>query len=664
MHPVEEGAEVEGNESPIWEEEVLPVLSTPRAQLATAESIILQSPSRASGPLTQPVKRKRASDSERQNLYEVPAEASQDSFESEEAPPNRPTKRARGISRAKHPLAIPKTSKALISSRQTRQTKGNQVAEREDMTTAADVPASNPVKEARAINSIEAEQSKPKKRGRPPKRKTYSTPVMPRADTASTRKTAADSHAVVKGVEIEHHPGVTLQAPGGMGESISEIPLNLSPMKVVRQLVGNATSTGKRQEAPKPKGRIMTANRLPELSADEDESEGDDGDAGEPALLVPEDEEVEEEDQEVEETRRTPFDPDLIDRMWETSKKVGHKFSRENNTWSQDGKVQNISTPIGKKMTGQLQRLISSYEKLQNSKASQDEHAFGNVRREVEKEISALSEEAVASLTKRFCSGSDPKEAREMLTDLYFNLIPQCIHALKWGVGVYNNQGSMETPALQEILKLVDLLHNMANIAVTQPREIQPKPAEKSSYQISQPTRKNLRQIRDLQKEILKELSFRAREEQRPIEERLQAERGRQLLEDNERKEAELRRKLEERRRLQGESWRAVRDLYVSDALNPTLQTDMANFEAAREGNSRQGSSQLSYPRTSRGDSRRAGSEESCQTVERVKVFPANNVKADSSMKSLSKDDTLIFIDCMRYEQGKETLGFEPKAEF
>ena len=54
---------------------------------------------------------------------------------------------------------------------------------------------------------------------------------------------------------------------------------------------------------------------------------------------------------------------------------------------------------------------------------------------------------------------------------------------------------------------------------------------------------------------------------------------------------------------------------------------------------------------------RRARSEESHgqsdQGVERISVFPANNVKENSSMSSLSKEDTLIFIDCMRFEQGR-----------
>jgi hypothetical protein len=57
-----------------------------------------------------------------------------------------------------------------------------------------------------------------------------------------------------------------------------------------------------------------------------------------------------------------------------------------------------------------------------------------------------------------------------------------------------------------------------------------------------------------------------------------------------------------------------------------------------------------------RAQSRRANSEQSGQGVERVSVFPGNNIKANSSMSLLSKEDTLVFIDCMRYEQGKKTL--------
>ncbi len=114
-----------------------------------------------------------------------------------------------------------------------------------------------------------------------------------------------------------------------------------------------------------------------------------------------------------------------------------------------------------------------------------------------------------------------------------------------------------------------------------------------------------------------------------------------------------MRRKRAVRRRSQGESWWAVKNNYFPGPWNRILQTDIANLEAARKGKGRQESLELGYPRLIRAESRRANSEESRQGVERVSVFPANNVKANNSMSFLSKEDTLIFIDCMRYEQGK-----------
>jgi hypothetical protein len=262
-------------------------------------------------------------------------------------------------------------------------------------------------------------------------------------------------------------------------------------------------------------------------------------------------------------------------------------------------------------------------------------------------------------VTKKFGPGANTDEAVNSLKDLYFSIIPQCIHTLKKAVAAYNIQGSMATAALQEILKLVDLLHELATAAVTQPKEIQPRPVGSISYQISQPTRYNLKDIRNLKKSILTELSLREREQEWAEEELWRPQRERRLQELREREDAEIRRKRNERHRLQGEFWRAVQNDFFPRPWNRVLQTDIARLEAARKGKGRQESVELGNPRMRMVEARRGNSEESRpgsdQNVERVSVFPANNVKANSSMSLLSKEDTLIFIDCMRYEQGKST---------
>ncbi|PMD35533.1 hypothetical protein L207DRAFT_117530 [Hyaloscypha variabilis F] len=359
--------------------------------------------------------------------------------------------------------------------------------------------------------------------------------------------------------------------------------------------------------------------------------------------------------------RRIPFDPKVIEKMWEISKHVGYKFDTTEETWSHREKAEKTWTGPGKRMIGQLETLISSYKKLQEAKVSGDKHASRDAHIDVEKALNVLTVEAEAVVTERFGPDLNEKKAKAMLTDLYFKVMPNCFHALKEAVAVYNTQGSMETDGLEEIFKLINMLYDLASAAVTQPKEIQPKPKGRVSYQISQPTRYNLPDIRKVRKEILMELNSREREEERAKQELLRPERERQFFEGQQREEAEIRRKREERHRLQGESWWTVRNNYFPGPWNRILQTDIARLEAARKGKGRQESVELGYPRMSRAESRRANSEESRQGVERVSVFPANNVKASSSMSSLSKEDTLIFIDCMRYEQGADR--YERAAE-
>ncbi|KAE9380535.1 hypothetical protein N431DRAFT_498374 [Stipitochalara longipes BDJ] len=367
--------------------------------------------------------------------------------------------------------------------------------------------------------------------------------------------------------------------------------------------------------------------------------------------------EIEEEqasaDRATNEPRRIPFDPKLIERMWEISKHVGHKFDAKEKIWSRGGRFERLWSGPGKRMLKQLKTLISSYEKLQQSKLSGDRLASRDARKDVEKALHILSVETEAVVTERLGLDFDDEKPTATLTDLYFNIIPNCIYALKKAVAVYNVQGSMETDFLQEILLLVSLIHDLADAAVAQPKEIQPRPATSLSYQISQPTRSNLPDIRSLQKIIKAELRFRTREKERAKKELSREERERQFVEKQEQEDAEIRRKRDERHRMQGESWWTVRNNYFPSPWNRILQTDIARLEAARKGKCRQESVELGYPRMSRAESR--------QGVERVSVFPANNVKANSSMSSLSKEDTLSFIDCMRYEQGADR--YERAAE-
>jgi len=647
--PVEEAKDVVRDEL----ETSVPDLAISRTQPATTIPTILKSPNRS---FTKSAKRKHASDAERQDLYEVPTETASHDSDPEDPPTNRPAKRARQNVRAKTPLTIPKTSKGRIPLQHPRQTRANSTDEADQVETTPDVRTAASVNESG--DSAVVEQLIPRKRGRPRKNKGSDSRAI--GETAiSPEKIVSADHAMSTSGVAANRQGAVPQTSEDVDGGVSKILLNPSPVRVVRQPSRPPAPIAQQQKVLKTRNGAKI-NGLQEISDDEDGQfvrENDEEESADDSDSMEIEEEQALANRATNEARRTPFDPKVIEKMWETSKHVGHKFDAEEG-WSEGGRVEKIWTGPGKRMIRELKLLTSSYERLQQAKMPRDKNAFHDAHKAVEKSLNILSVETEAVVMVRFGPDFDDKKKRAILTDLYFNVIPKCIHALKTAVAVYNIRGSMETDALGEILKLTDFLYDLANTAVTQPKEIQPKRVGSVSYQISQPTRSVLPDVRSLQKKILVELNFRERETNRAKQEQERPERERRLLEEQRREEAEIRRKRAERRRMQGESWWTVRNNHLPGLWNRALQTEIARLEATRKGKGRQESVELGYPRVNRAESRRANSEESRHGVERVSVFPANNVKANSSMSSLSKEDTLVFIDCMRYEQGK-TISYQ-----
>ena len=655
--PGEEGEEVERRDTSIRQTAPGLESSTPTTQPVATKSTTLKSPSQAASSSAKPSKRKRVSSSEREDVYVVPVGTAADYSRPEEELADRPTKRIKRVGKAKSPLTIPKTSKGSIDPRQVRHTGNDYTTETAEAGASADVPASMPLNGF--LNPTEPETPK-RKRGRPRKNKTPQPGVVRDPVVTTPNQTTSTSPAVATSLDTANHPGIALEAPGNVDGGISPILLNPSPNKVVQQDVRSAAPTAKQQQKPsKLKTHVQVSKGFPELFEDEeDEGKADKDKAQENAdVLDGAEVEAEEEaaDKPLTDPQKTPFDPQLVDRMWEMAKRVGKKHDKKNNAWSRgsrDGRGDKLYSAPGKQMIRRLKILISSYDKMQTSKESQDKLGFREAHRNVEKMVNSLGEKTKFILSERFHPDRDQKE--EVLTDLYFNLLPEIIHALKQAVAVYDVEGSMKTDALQEILKLADILYDLANGAVTQPKEVQP---ESISYQISEPTRSNIPKIRKFQKSIFNELVSREREEERAKEELQRPERERRLREEQEREVAEIRQKRAERRRLQGKSWWNVQNDFLPSPWKRVLQTDIARLEANRKSRSRQESVELGYPRMRVVERRRARSEESHgqsdQGVERISVFPANNVKENSSMSSLSNQDTLIFIDCMRFEQGR-----------
>jgi hypothetical protein len=651
LQTVEDAGEAERNqtitEPSIREGRALPTPErfTPRAESEMAKSTAFKSPSQASGSPNLG-KRKRVS---RRDLYEV--EASPQGYEREEDPTNRVIKRPRHNIKGKPPLTRPKTSKSHNTSYQIRPTRGNNITKAGEMETTADVPASGPASGDKAANPIDNKQAKAAaKRGRGRPRKILHQ-HMRDIDVAAPKIRPTDG-----AVSNNLAPLNNSEAPEEAEEGVSDMLMNPSPVKVVRgETLPVATASKQGKVAAEPKDQnIEMVNRITVV-------EDEEGDEAEENQDVETEVEAEQEasNPSSNEPRGSPIDVELLDRMLERAKHVGEKFNTKEQNWSSSHEEKLWTVP-GKRMNRQLKELVSGYEKLNTLKAARDGRGFRDARRDVENIFNLLRHEADEVLRSRFGTDCDTAKAKTMLTDLYFNTLPQIILAVKKGVQVYDDKGSMKTADIQEISNLVELLHDLASSAIKQPKEIQPRPTLSSStYQISQPTRSNMPDIRSLQKMISVELRSREMAQKLAEEERLQPELLRRRREKEEREQAELLRKIKERHRIQGNSWWALKNNHSLDPWNQIPQFNITSLEAkssswrqeatARKGKGRQESVELGYSATHSVESLHHGD----QRVERISMFPNNNINEVSRLKSVTKEDMSIFIDCMRYEQGK-----------
>jgi hypothetical protein len=602
-------------ESPTGEGRTLPTLepSTPRAQPAMANPSALKFPNKAPGSLANLRKRKRVP---RADLYEI--EASSHGSGPEEDLTNRGTKRPQHSIKAKPPLTKPKTSKDNTSSHHNLQPRASNDPDSREMETA-DGPASSTVSGENALKPIDGEQLRPAaKRGRGrPKKIPHQEPVHA-SDLTTSKKGFA--------IKVIREENPLVAAAGKI-------------RKVANPTVQSVEIVNGRTSVEDEEGSSVEENQY---VSDETEVVVPEQDVANSSLSV---------------SRTSPIHKELLKRLLVRAGHVGQNFNAKQARLRQ--KKEKLCSGPGKRMNRQLEAISASYKALQSLKIARDQGPFREEHKKFEEAFSSLRHEADDVLFSGFSTDADTTEKTDLLTDLYFHTLPQIILAIQNAVQIYDNEGSMETPDLQEISDLVKLLYDLASSAVQQPKEAQPKPKSKNhTYQISQPTRSNLPGIRSLEKMISVELRSRERAKELAEEERLRPERERRHREQQKREEADLRRKREERRRMQGKDWWDLQNDYFPEPWNQILQANIANLEAkssswrqetaARKGKGRQESVELGYAGTYGAEPRHDG-----EDVERVSMFPENNINEVSRLDSLTKEDMSIFIDCMRYEQGK-----------
>ena len=433
----------------------------------------------------------------------------------------------------------------------------------------------------------------------------------------------------------------------------------------------------------KPKGRLGQ-QQAPELAHENDKSDDRDSEMGDESIELPAipTEEAVDQGASAPEPHVDLIDTELLKKMLELTNRVGHRLDNDNGMWKLCKKETTIYSTNGKRMVRQLKTLTTAYQNLLIAKDSGEKEVEVKIQAAIPKTLNALNTEISQILKDGLGDPAigieyfDAEKTKTMLTDLYFNIFPKLVQVVMAAAEVYGVKPSMGTSDLRELIELVEMLHSLAERAIKQPSDLQPKPdGKENKYKIHQPTKDLLPMVRKLRRNLWKELKARIQAErdaeratqrqqqtQRSVDwEKMASER------DRTRRENELREKMEKRRRkrvihtLQRQSlakslhspvWGHVLEAEImkeeQKAAGKMSQTALMKYRAVQPNNVQE-PQQVDVEDV---DYRPFGDDDG---YERVSVFGKNNTQPNSRPKPLSKEDRAEFIDCMRFRQGKST---------
>jgi len=370
------------------------------------------------------------------------------------------------------------------------------------------------------------------------------------------------------------------------------------------------------------------------------------------------------------------IDPGTFDIIKDELKHVGHKFDKETKQWSQKLERPNSKTIPGKRLERLLGQLAESYCALRTSKSAGNPHAIHIARTEVMRVIEEITTKSNEIVTDRLKHTEPTTESiqktKNFLSDLYYVLLQRFIDAIKAGTEVHTVEGPMTTIALQEIAKLLEIMKDLAEKAVDQPSNLQPKAPKNKTYHILKPIRQVLPMIRELHRKISRELSRRKRAEELARWEKVSVERERRRRQEEIEARSERQRKKIALHRLQ----RRVLDEKLADPLLPRwAKAEIARYKVKPE--SRRPQTKLNARISQSAGSRQSsiaevydveemegppfhddpfdegtdGAAFNNDGYERVKIFGKSN-RQQQVPKPWSTQEKMVFIDTMRFERG------------
>jgi hypothetical protein len=259
------------------------------------------------------------------------------------------------------------------------------------------------------------------------------------------------------------------------------------------------------------------------------------------------------------------IDPDLLESMLEKAKQVGYKFTRVSQELELVKKPPNLHSKPAKKVERLLDELNSLYIKLRDSKAAKTLGAIRSAHAAITDSIHSLKEETSSILTTRLGNpalGIDYFEAvptRYLLMDLYFSILPKILESIVLGAEAYNDNGTLQRYFLEEFASLTEIYYALAETAINQPKDSQPRADQipptggSLEFRIQQPTKGIIPRMRELRANIKAELSARARAKKTSETPEATAERERARREQEDVEELRRRRKIKEIHRRQRE---------------------------------------------------------------------------------------------------------------
>jgi hypothetical protein len=600
--------------------------------------------------------------------YEVPTDPTPE-YEAADATES-PPKRLKASIKAKQPIVAAKRSNGRKREVQSRQLRNG--VESGGQHSYATPPASTKTNfnDSPAKTNTDEPMIPKRKRGRPPKKDVQAPALNNHAPDLAPPSIERNSVVVGSISNAQARPGehADSDTAGSTGADISGILMNPSPVKTT------AEADILRTTAHKQQGKPLFPD-VPDPSGDEEDDMFNDNEAqdhGE-AMGQNDNQNADENDVVEQEQPAATELEDLFGTILEElnfkATRVGKKFENREKGWSVLFTHKRIRSAEGKSLNQRLQRMKTGYNGMKNAKANTNNDALENAQSKIKAVIDELRKEVEDTLSSRL---GDPQRGleyfegqptRTLLIDLYFKIIPDFVKVIKLGVDAHDAQGSIETPALEEISELLRFLYQLASGAVRQPSEAQPK---SHRYKTSQPTRELVPMVRQLRQKLLEELKSRNRKLAQAEYLRKQPERDRKQREKEEEEQAENRRRRKEIYRLQREALQRK----LSEPLFGRLLAADIEREAAKAAERNQQLMPFRHRTSSQQTQERHASidqeveddpfRDDDEGYQRVHVFETEKNKRkidgrndEDRLKKWSEDERTYFIEGLRLYQGK-----------